>query len=257
MLSFRFIRLLLHVVEGFLTTILVFPLVSPPRRNWLISRWSQRLLRILHVSVLVSGTPPPPNIKNSVFIANHISWLDMFLLHAIQAMRFVSKAEVRRWPLVGRMVANSETLFIERGKRSDAKRINSDMLETLGRGERIAFFPEGTTSDGTEVRNFHASLLQAAIIAKAQLWPVAIRYRTAQGAIDTDPAYTDVSFSESLKRILKKERIHVELSFLPPLNAADKTRRELAAAARTAIVDRLNGRDSSPEKSARLLSVAR
>lgn len=255
--SFRFLRLLLHVVEGFLTTILVFPMVSPHRRNWLISSWSQRLLRILHVSVKIFGTPPPRNIKNSIFIANHISWLDMFLLHAIQAMRFVSKAEVRGWPLVGRMVANSETLFIERGKRSDARRINSDMLKTLERGERIAFFPEGTTSDGTDVRNFHSSLLQAAIIAKAQLWPVAIRYRTVEGAIDIEPAYTDVSFSASLKRILKKDRIYVELSFLPPLNTAEKTRRELATAARTAIVDKLNGRDSSPEKSDHLLSVAR
>ncbi len=252
MLSFRFIRLLIHLIEGVLTTVLVFPLVGPLKRNSLIRNWSRRLLKILHVSVKITGTPPPPDVTNAVFVSNHISWLDMFLLHSVQAMRFISKADVRNWPLAGKMVANSGTLFIERGKRSDAKRINNDIIATLEAGERIAFFPEGTTGEGKEVRMFHSSLLQAAILAKAQVWPVAIRYINEHGDIDTDPAFIDMTFGDCLKRILKKPRIHAELAFMPPLQAEHSNRRDLAQAARAAIVAQLGLDHTLPEKFADL-----
>ncbi len=256
MLSFRFIRLLIHLIEGVLTTVLVFPFVGQRKLNTLIRNWSRRLLKIVRVSVKISGAPPP-DVSDAVFVANHISWLDMFLLHSVQAMRFISKADVRNWPLAGLMVANSGTLFIERGKRADAKRINGDIVATLEAGERVAFFPEGTTGDGKAVRMFHSSLLQAAIIAKAQVWPVAIRYVTEQGDIDTDPAFLDATFGQCLKRILTKSHIYAELTFLPPFAAENFNRRDLAQAARAAIVTTLGLDHTIPETFADLPTARR
>lgn len=256
MLSFRFIRLFLHLIEGVLTTVLIFPFVGQHKLNILIRNWSRRLLKIVRVKVKISGAPPA-DVNNAIFVANHISWLDMFLLHSVQAMRFISKADVRDWPIAGKMVANSGTLFIERGKRSDAKRINGDILATLGAGERVAFFPEGTTGEGKGVRMFHSSLLQAAINAQAQVWPVAIRYVTERGDIDTDPAYVDATFGACLKRILSKPQIYAELAFLPPLAAKNFNRRDLAQAARAAIVTKLGLDHTLPEKFADLPTAPR
>ena len=115
-----------------------------------------------------------------LLVANHISWLDILVMHAARHCRFVSKADVRHWPLIGTLATGGGTLYIERESRRDAMRVVHHMAESLKRGEIVAVFPEGTTSDGVALLPFHANLIQAAISADAPVQPVALSFHRAR-----------------------------------------------------------------------------
>ncbi|MGH8712936.1 MAG: lysophospholipid acyltransferase family protein [Casimicrobiaceae bacterium] len=233
---YRLLRLAAHLGAGIATTTLVFPLLAPPRRKALIRRWSARLLAILRVEPRISGWPPGGLPHNLLIVANHVSWLDIFVLDAVQPARFVGKSELRRWPLAGRLIADCGTLFIERGRRRDAHRINEQARAALAAGDVIAVFPEGTTTDGTALLPFHGSLLQPVIDAQGHVQPVAIRYRGSDGAHKDAPAYVgETSFLESLWRILGERSMIVCVDLAPPLAARARHRRDLARDAEAAI----------------------
>jgi 1-acyl-sn-glycerol-3-phosphate acyltransferase len=166
----------------------------------------------------------------------------------------VSKAEVRDWPLIGWMAARAGTLYLERAKKSDARRVNEEMAALLREGECLALFPEGTTTDGTRLLPFYPSLLQPAVAAGARVWPAVIRYRHADGRISLAAAYhDDISLGRSLMRILAQDEILAEVTFLPPIASTGLHRRELAGRAEAAIREHLAayGDGSQPGRSAR------
>ncbi len=236
----RTTRLALHLLQGFLTALLLFPALSQPTRNALSRSWSAKLLAILAIRLTIVGTVPRRSGKGILFAANHISWLDIYLLNAVLPLRFVSKAEVRSWPLIGFLAAKAGTLFIERGRRRDTGRANQEIENALLNGDHIALFPEGTTSDGSHIRHFHAPLLQPAIDADTPVQPVAIRYFGENGEIDTAPAYIDdLSFGDSVKQILRRPRIHAELHFAATVTPHGKNRRELAGVLHNTITNAL------------------
>ena len=171
---YRHARVSLHVFQGIATTAFVFPMIGLPRRQALIRRWSERLLRIMSIESRVHGLPPGGLPGNMLIVANHISWLDIFVLNTVQPARFIAKAELKRWPLVGLLIAGCGTLFIERERRRDAHRVNDHAREVLAAGDTIAIFPEGTTTDGTTLLPFHGSLLQPVIDAQGR--PAADRH---------------------------------------------------------------------------------
>ncbi|PIQ09732.1 MAG: 1-acyl-sn-glycerol-3-phosphate acyltransferase [Hydrogenophilales bacterium CG_4_9_14_3_um_filter_59_35] len=207
----------------------------------MIRRWSVRVLAILHVRLSVKGEVPDPSAAGVMFVANHISWLDIYLLDAVCPVRFVSKAEVRAWPVIGWLAVKIGTLFIERARRHDTARAGREVVDALGQGDCVAVFPEGTTSNGTWLRPFHASLLQSAITSGARLWPVAIRYVHRDGTANLSPAYVDdMSFGASLFRILNQPDMEAEITYLEPLPVQGRSRRELAALAEKAIANALN-----------------
>jgi 1-acyl-sn-glycerol-3-phosphate acyltransferase len=111
-----------------------------------------------------------------LLVANHISWLDIVVLHAARHCRFVSKAMCKRWPLIGTLATGAGTLYIERESRRDAMRVVHHMADALQAGDILAVFPEGTTSDGISLLPFHANLIQAAVSAGAPVQPVALRF---------------------------------------------------------------------------------
>lgn len=227
----RAVRLGLHLMQGVLSAFILFPWLGPPARNRLIRGWSLKLLAILNIRLTVRGTIPRHGGKGVLFVANHISWLDIFLLNAHHPLRFVSKAEVRAWPLIGFLAAKSGTLFIERTRRHDTGRANQAIERALRNGDHVALFPEGTTTDGSHVRHFHASLLQAAIDADVPVQAVALGYFGETGEIDTAPAYIgDLSLGDCLKQILRRPVIHAELHFAAMVAPRGKDRRQLAGA---------------------------
>jgi 1-acyl-sn-glycerol-3-phosphate acyltransferase len=115
------------------------------------------------------------------------------------------------------------------------------MLDALRQGHTMAIFPEGTTTDGHYLHAFHASLLQPAVDHGALVVPVAIRYTLPDGSIDTAPAYChDLTLGQSLKNVLARRRIHAEVTYLSPIEAQGKTRRELARLTEAAISTALN-----------------
>lgn len=239
--TLRLTQLVLHLLVGVIKAALLLPLVGRVRRTELIRRWSVRVLAILNVRFSVKGEVPDLSAAGVMFVANHISWLDIYLLDAVCPVRFVSKAEVRAWPVIGWLAVKIGTLFIERARRHDTARAGLEVVDALRQGDCVAVFPEGTTSNGTLLRPFHASLLQSAINSGARLWPVAIRYVHRDGTANLSPAYVDdMSFGTSLFRILNEPDLAAEITYLEPLPVQGRSRRELAALAEKAIANALN-----------------
>jgi 1-acyl-sn-glycerol-3-phosphate acyltransferase len=170
----RMLRATAHVVRGIWIIRTRFERQSPEQTEATVAQWSRDMLRIMGVQLEVRGQAPAAG--PCLVVANHISWLDILVINAAQPVRFVSKADVLRWPLLGRLVAGAGTLFIERESRRDALRMVQHMAERLQAGDRVAVFPEGTTGDGRGLLPFHPNLLQAAIAADAPVMPLALRY---------------------------------------------------------------------------------
>jgi 1-acyl-sn-glycerol-3-phosphate acyltransferase len=232
---YRSARLSVHVAEGLATTALVFPWIAKGSREALIRRWSARLLRILRVEARLHGAPPRRG-GTLVIVANHISWLDIFVLNTLHPARFIAKAELARWPLVGWLIASVGTLFIDRTRRRDAHKINLHAAAALAGGDVIAIFPEGTTSDGRDVLPFHGSLLQPIVDAQGHLQPVAIRYRTPEGEHTDAPGYVgETTFPTSFWRVVSERSLVVELHLPPAVHASGVHRRALARTAEQTI----------------------
>ena len=231
----RCARTLMHLVGGLGTTVFVFPWISPSTRQDLIRRWCRQFLAMLEVEGRVHWRHDGEMPRNVLIVANHISWLDIFVILSFQPARFVAKSELRRLPVVGRLIANVGTLFIERERRRDTHTVNRHTVEALARGDIVAVFPEGTTSDGTGLLKFHSSLLQSAVEAKAHVQPIAIRYRTPEDEFCAAPAFLGDSLVESFWQVTRERRIIAELHAMPPIPAGSAHRRELSRAAEEAI----------------------
>lgn len=224
---FRTARFVLHLMYG-LTLAISYPWLRGTLQRRILQRWSSDLLSIFGIKVQMHGGDDTGTIRHGLIVTNHISWLDVFILNSVIPMRFVAKSEVRRWPVIGWLCARAQTLFIERGKARSAARINVQLVELLKRGECLAVFPEGTTTDGAQVAHFHSSLLQPAIDAGAPLYPIAIRYQNKHGQRSDAAAYIDeLSFGASLWQILCAQDLQVRLIVTPPLDTQDSDRRAL------------------------------
>jgi 1-acyl-sn-glycerol-3-phosphate acyltransferase len=222
------VRFALHLSYGVLLAA-ALPSLSNKQQSRILRSWSTELLAILHVRISTSGEVSLPDVTRGLIVANHISWLDVIVLNSILPLRFVAKSEVRCWPVIGWLCAQAQTLFIARHKRSDTARTNLQMSESLQRGNCMALFPEGTTTDGSQVKHFHASLLQPAIDAHTAIYPVAICYHDRNGNRNTDAAYIDeMTFVESLWKILCSRDLHVHVSTTLPLDTQTAHRRTLA-----------------------------
>jgi len=224
-----------HLLSGLATVLFVFPSLDAHARRVRIRRWSRRLLHLLGIDIRMAGTLGSG--RGSVLVvANHVSWLDIFVLHAVGPVRFIAKAEIVRWPVVGRLVRGVGTLFIERARRHDTHRVNQEIARALEGGDIVAVFPEGTTTDGARLLPFKGALLQPIVDAGGDVRPVAIRYRTPDGRASVAAAYADdVSFLGSFWRICGERALVVETIALDPLPARDRHRRELAREAEAAI----------------------
>jgi 1-acyl-sn-glycerol-3-phosphate acyltransferase len=188
--SWKFTRAVAHIVTGFATVIFVFPRLTSVQKEERIQVWAHTLLARLAIKLVVSGEPPAQGPV--LLAANHISWLDIVVMHAARHCRFVSKADVKRWPLIGTLATGAGTLFIERESRRDAMRVVHHMAERLREGDILAIFPEGTTSDGVSLLPFHANLFQAAITADAPVLPLALSFvDVATGLRSLAPCYID------------------------------------------------------------------
>lgn len=248
----RTARVTVHLVGGLATTVFVFPWIRPPTRHALIRRWSSHLLRILRIESRTVWRHDEGLAGNILIVANHISWLDIFLLNALQPARFIAKAELKRWPIVGRLATNVGTLFIERERRRDTHTVNRHTVEALSRGELVAVFPEGTTSDGTGLLKFHSSLLQSIVDAGGHVQPIAIRYRTPADEHSDAPAYIgEMSFMDSFWRLTGERALVAELHLMPRVPSEARHRRELSRAAEEAIRTALALPANGPEPGTR------
>jgi len=236
MIVFRLLRVIAHLIVALWTCALIFPWTDKAGRTWRIRHWSTRLLAICRVSVELQQSGVEQSGLHALVVANHVSWLDIFVINSKYPSRFVAKSDIRDWPLIGWLCARANTVFISRGSLRDVRRIFHDLVETIHNGEHVAFFPEGTTSSQGSLAPFHANLFEAAIDAKVPVQPYALRYLDALGRFHPTVDFVgDMSFVESLLAILRGEEIIAQLMVLPLIETAGTHRRDLARTAQDAI----------------------
>lgn len=238
----------MHLLWGAATVACVYPFAAPRVRRALKQRWSGQLLETLGMRLKVGAgmTALPPR---ALLVCNHISWLDIFVINAMAPSAFVSKDDVRGWPLIGWLCANTETIFLERGSRAAAQRTLDTMTGHLRSGVPVAVFPEGTTTGGDRVLPFHAALFQGAIDAQAAVVPMALRYADRRRSPTRAPAYDgDVTLWQSLQAIARADGLRADLRLLPAIAAGGASRRELARHCHASIAYHIGGEvRSEPE----------
>jgi len=225
--AWRLLRCVVHGLHGLLIVLLRFSAFDAAQRHLRIQWWAAKMLRMMGIALRVEGAP---HRGGTLLIANHISWLDIVAVHAVcPHARFVSKADVRSWPLLSRLIDSAGTLYLERERKRDALRVVHVMAQALAAGDTVAAFPEGTTSDGQGLLPFHANLLQAAIATKTPVQPVAIRFSDSTHAVSRAVEFVGATtLAQSLWMVACGDEVRVRVALLPPRPTAQADRRALA-----------------------------
>jgi 1-acyl-sn-glycerol-3-phosphate acyltransferase len=218
----------------------IYPRSSSATHRRVMQWWSGKLLRILHVTPLVEGNPPR-GVGAAMIVANHVSWLDIFVVSSAHPARFIAKSEIRDWPFVGWIVEKAGTLFVRRGGgRRDLARITERAHAALAQGDCVGVFPEGTTTEGDKLLKFHGALFESATANAARVHPVAIRYEHEDGTLCRAASFAgEISFMQSLGLIVRQRRIVARIAFCEPIDTAGIGRREVARIAQDRVATRL------------------
>jgi len=223
----KFLRVIAQVLRGYWTIRTIFPKLNDAQQARYVEVWARGMLAIIGIEVRVKGHPAPGPV---LMAANHISWLDILVMHAACHCRFVAKSEIRSWPLVGVLTTGGGSLYIERGSNRDAMRVVHQMATALQQGQVLAVFPEGGTGDGVTLLPFHANLLQAAISAGAPIQPIALQFLDAQTQqTSLAPCYRDTdTLVSSLWRTLCAPPLLAQVRYGESQIAQGRNRREWA-----------------------------
>lgn len=234
----RLARLAPHVLHGLWIVRRRFDLLTAAEKHGLVQWWSLKTLRILGIALRAQGQALP---AGHLIVANHVSWLDIAAVHAVLPQaRFVSKADVKHWPLVGSLAEGAGTLFIERSSKRDALRVVHQTAAALQAGDCVAVFPEGTTGAGPQLLPFHANLLQAAVSTGAPVLPVVLRWFEPGERFSPAARFIgETTLAQSLWRIASARGLGIEVQILPSVEPQEQDRRALGEALREAISARL------------------
>ena len=211
----RIVMVALWIVTGLIVELLVFPVLPLRARQRVIQAWSGVLLRVCGVRVQCHGSPI---LQGAVmWVINHVSWVDIFVLNRIRPTSFIAKSDVRRWPVIGLLVAWAGTLFIDRRQRQAVREAGRQIEACFARGDVVGVFPEGTTTEGWEVLPFHTGLFEPAVQTDVRVQPVALRYvqhgrRTARFAF-----VGEQTLVRNLWFLLSAGGVGVECDFLTPI----------------------------------------
>lgn len=213
--AIRLVLLIFLIVVGLLMTGLLFPLFSESRRERAIKTWSTLLILTLGVKVKIEGAP----IQNTavMLVANHVSWIDIFILNSCRTTAFIAKKEIKDWPIVGRLVAQSGTIFVDRSSRQAMRGVNKELDVRFAKGMCTGLFPEGTTSDGFAVKNFFGGLLEAPLKAQVPIQPVAILLYYQGKRSSYSSFIGDETLVHNIWILLSNSGISVTVRFLEPI----------------------------------------
>jgi 1-acyl-sn-glycerol-3-phosphate acyltransferase len=210
-------------------------------RQRLTCRFMRHLRNALPLQVEIRGQLPA---VPALWLANHVSWIDIAVLGALRPLSFLAKSEVADWPLAGWLARQAGTLFIRRGA-GDSLAIGQQLAVQLQQGSHLAIFPEGTSSDGSGVLRFHARLLAAAVDSGVAVQPVAIRYRRDGQRDPLAPFIGDDELPAHLLRLFAAERATVEITLLEPIASQGLSRSELARRSQAAIAAVVAGEEAA------------
>lgn len=236
----RIAACVLHGLHALAVVLVRFRSLDAPGRHASIRWWAATLLERIGVELRLVGTPAEGAV---LLVSNHVSWLDILAIHAVcPRASFVSKADIQHWPLISRLAAAADTIFLERERKRDARRVVDAVADALRAGRLVAVFPEGTTGDGRSLLPFHANLLQAAIATGTPVQPMTVRYSDAADTFSRAVEFVGATtLAQSVWRVACADRLVVHVTLLAPQDSASAQRRELAGVLRQRIAGVLEG----------------
>ena len=213
----RFSLVIFHLFYGFILALYIL-YISDKSKKKLIKSWSKKLIKLFKVKLEINQ-----NIhrilseKNYLIVSNHISWLDIFLINSVYPVPFLSKADVAKWPLIGKLTKSADTIYINRDKNKSLS-IASNLIENhLKKMNSVYFFPESVATDGSKLLPFKSNFFQTAINANVDVLPIVIKY-TEQNNLSTAPSYAgDISLMQSMMSLIRLKNIKAKLSILPKI----------------------------------------
>jgi 1-acyl-sn-glycerol-3-phosphate acyltransferase len=217
----RLVRLVHHLCAGLLMVACRYPWLDRAEKAKKTQAWSQKTLNILGISWQSLGFEPSLLQYNTVVVGNHISWVDILLINSVTVSSFVSMDEVARWPLLGFLAKQADTVFINRRNRQATGQVVEQLLERLRQGGCVAFFPEAKTTLGVSLYPFKAALFESILLSQGHVLPFFIRYPNACGQARIDLSFANQSFFALLWALLRQDGIKAEIHYLPPFSPKD------------------------------------
>ncbi len=227
----KYLRLIAAFAKALAILWFQFPRASREQKLAHIQAWSTHVLEAIGVRLNVTPSSAQIGSNNiQLWVANHVSWLDVLVIQALQPCVFVAKSEVRHWPLVGHMAQACGVVFVDRSSSSSARKMVDDVASALHHGYCVAGFPEGTSSEGHDVSLFHANLFEAAIDRGVEVVPLALRYTDARtGLLCMQAAFVgDLGFMQSLHQVIRTSHLTVGVNIGSTLSPQGHSRRTLA-----------------------------
>ena len=224
----RFILILWLMIYIVLSSYILYPLISMSAwRRFFHRPWSRAMIWAAGAKLTVSGSIGEDYIQpNTLFVQNHISWLDTLVMSSVYCTNYVGKAEMLNWRFLRNIIKSGGTVFIDRKNKRELVMANKRIAKVLLDGWGMGLFPEGTTSDGTSVLPFHASIFESAMLAKSRVVPVVLRYRNADGTPATEVSFSKKRWMETVMNTLSLKGFQIKIDILPAVNAADFPNRE-------------------------------
>ncbi|TDR20452.1 lyso-ornithine lipid acyltransferase [Marinicella litoralis] len=205
--------------------------------EFILIYWSRLVCFICGIKVYVHGQKPKSPV---LLLANHVSWLDIPIIHSLMLAGFVAKSEIKYWPILGWVTLIADTMFLQRGSAESRKGVLNQIKGRLSNGRSVAIFPEGTVTDGSYLRTFHRQLIHAAVETQTPIFPVAIKFLNADGSRNDQVGFLNNEyFITHVWRILTLPNSRVEIHCGDLLTDFDLGTRALTLQARSYVEQEL------------------
>lgn len=221
------------IFDYFFDVVLNAPKNLPAARAAWMQRSARRQLKVFKCVPGVSGSIP----KSGLLVSNHLGYFDILLICSVAPAVFVSRADVRGWPLFGWLAKLGGTIFIQRERRMDVGEANREIQTALDAGLLLVVFPEGTSSNGETILPFRASLLEPALRGGYEISIACLQYELDDGDPKTEVCYWgEHTFFPHLLNLLGKKSIRAKLRF-GKFNSTTADRKELAEQLHAAVLE--------------------
>ncbi|MCX7545328.1 lysophospholipid acyltransferase family protein [Marinicella gelatinilytica] len=244
-LSLRLLTFLFAVL-GLLPFVVLIIIISKLLRwrqlnQWVVTFWSRLMCAIMGLEIKIYGDKP---VSPVMLVANHVSWLDIPIIHSFILAGFVAKHEIKYWPVLGWLAMAGDSVFLNRGNSQSRKAVLTQLKKRLTQGRSVAIFPEGTVTDGSYLRPFHRQLIHAAVETRTPIVPVAIKFLNQEGQREARVGFIDDEpFLQHVFRILQLPHTTVEIYCGARLTNYDAGTRIMTSMARSYIEQQLEQDD--------------
>ena len=196
-------------------------------RRFFHKPWARALIWSTGAKLIIKGSIGDDYIQpNTMFVQNHVSWLDTLVMSSIYCVNYVGKVEMLKWRFLKNIIKSAGTVFIDRKNKRDLVLANKKIAAVLQDGWGMGLFPEGTTSDGKTIMPFHASIFEAAMLAKSRVVPVVIRYRHVDNTLASEVTFSRKKWMETVMNTLRLKKLIIKVDVLDAVNAIDYKNRE-------------------------------